>query len=182
MKIKYGGIDGGSSGAMAFVDENGAWETHLVEIIYDRGHWLLDVKKNLAILRSIADSAGGIDHLMIAYEQSRKNPDFGVKNAHVNGRNEEFWRVTLEGHDFSYCSVDPKTWQCACLKDIPIVDTKERAREYIRQRCPGTGDWLDSLNKAPRKAIVDAMCIALWCRDKYRNVEVNHSAFVAIAA
>jgi hypothetical protein len=161
----FAGIDGGSSGAIAASRDLVTWEVHLVATVWNRGHRLLAVKENLEYLKQIAAPAGGQDQLVVAYEQSRKNPMFGVKNAHVNGRNEEFWRVLLSLTKIPFCSVDPKTWQSVCFKGIPGSNTKERAREYVRRRCPNTG-WLEDFNKAPREAIVDAMCIAIWLFDQ----------------
>ncbi len=169
----YVGIDGGSSGAVAAVDETGAWQVALVAAVQERGHWLLSVDQNLEFLRLAVAKAGGLDNVLVAYEQSRKNPMFGSKNNFVNGRNEEFWRVLLTVKGFRHCSVDPKTWQSVCLKGINSTDTKVRAREYIRRMCPET-TWLDCYNKAPREAIVDAMCIALWCKASYHDLAADH--------
>jgi hypothetical protein len=168
-KLKFLGIDGGSSGAYAATIDLQTWDVGLVDTVWDRGHRLLDVRKQVKILSSISADVGGASGLVAAYEQSRKNTKFGAKNNFVNGRNEEFWRVLLGAQTIRCCSVDPKTWQCACFKGIKPGRTKDRAREYIRRRCPKT-DWLDCFNKAPREAIVDAMCIAIWCRDRYRTI------------
>ena len=164
---KFVGIDGGSSGAFAASRDLVTWDVKLVATVWDRGHRLLDVAANLDYLKSLSLHEGGPNELVVAYEQSRKNPKFGVKNAHVNGRNEEFWRVLLSMTEVPFLSVDPKTWQSVCFKDIPGTDTKERAREYVTKRCPNTG-WLDDYNKAPREAIVDAMCITIWLFDHYQ--------------
>lgn len=166
-QLIYGGMDGGSSGAGAFLGPDGKWHVRLVSIFKDRRHWLLSVNENADFVNHMAELAGGRKNIIMAYERSRKNFKFGLNNTHVNGRNEEFWRVLLSLQKVQHCSVDPKTWQSLCLKGITGSDTKERAREYIRRRCPGT-EWLDSYNKAPREAIVDAMCIALWCKDQHQ--------------
>jgi hypothetical protein len=160
-------VDGGSSGAMAFCGPDGKWHVQVVSIFKDRRHWLLSVDANLAFLQRMEELAGGRENIVLAYERSRKNFKFGLNNTHVNGRNEEFWRVLLSVQKIQHCSVDPKSWQCVCFKGITGTDTKARAREYIRRRCPGT-EWLDAYNKAPREAIVDAMCIALWCKDRHQ--------------
>lgn len=166
-EIIFGGFDGGSSGAMAFVDPAGHWEVQPVFKVQERGHWLLQIQANLDFIDKVAKRAGGGCKLVVAYEEARKNPRFGTKNNFVNGRNEEFWRVLLSMAGIDNVSVDPKTWQGVCLKGIAIADTKDRACEYIRRHCAGT-EWLDDYNKAPREAIVDAMCIALWNRDRYQ--------------
>jgi len=159
-----GGTDGGSSGASAFLSPAGEWHVQTVFAAAEKGHRLLSVDENEAYLDAMAARAGGFDRLVIAYELSRKNKMFGYVNNFTNGRNEEFWRVLLRMKRIRCIAVDPKTWQCKTSKGIRGPGPKDRAREYIRQRCPGT-DWLDSYNKAPREAIVDAMCIALWCKD-----------------
>jgi hypothetical protein len=163
----FGGFDGGSSGAMVFVDQSGHWAVQPVFKVQVRGHWLLQIDANLDFIDTVAKRAGGRNNLVVAYEEARKNPRFGTKNNFVNGRNEEFWRVLLSAEGINNVSVDPKTWQSVCLKGITLADTKDRAYEYIRRRCPET-EWLDAYNKAPREAIVDAMCIALWCRDHHQ--------------
>jgi hypothetical protein len=162
----YVGIDGGSSGKAVSTVDFLNWDVHDLGTVWLGGHRLLSVETNLEILNTVAFKAGGLQNVFVAYEQSRKNPRFGTKNNFVNGRNEEFWRVVLSISKVRFVSVDPKTWQSVCLKDITLSDTKERAREYLRRRCPST-DWLDAYNKAPREAIQDAMCIALWCRAQH---------------
>lgn len=148
------------------------WDARLVTKVKIRTHWLLNVRENQAFLDSLVEKAGGPGKLVVAYEQARKNKQFGTRNNYVNGRNEEFWRVALTERNLTFASVDPKSWQSVLLKGIPAGDSKDRARDYIRQRCPNTG-WLDSHNKAPREAIVDAMCIGLWCRDMYHELTAN---------
>lgn len=160
------GIDGGSSGAMAKLDQYGNWEVCLVSTEWEGGHRLLAVEENLDVLRAWGIKAGGLDHLVVAYEKSRKNPAFGTKNNYVNGRNQEFWRVIFKVLNIQCYAVDPKTWQSLCFKGITCPDTKDRAREYIRRHFPGI-DWLEDYNKAPREAIQDAMCIALWAKFRY---------------
>jgi hypothetical protein len=158
------GIDGGTSGGAALWNGT-SWETHVVVKEKIGCHWLLSIEGNIEMLTSLVNKAGGPANVVVAYEQARKNPMFGSKNNYVNGRNEEFWRVILQMLDLEHCSVDPKTWQ-VCLKGIALEDPKDRAREFIRRRCGETA-WLDSLTKASREAVVDAMCIALWCGDQY---------------
>jgi hypothetical protein len=144
----------------------------MVTKVRRRTHWLLGVPENLAYLDSLLVKAGGPDKVVVAYEQTRKNKRFGTRNNYVGGRNEEFWRVLLSVRELTFASVDPKSWQSVCFRNIAPGHSKDRAREYVRQRCPET-DWLDSYNKAPREAIVDAMCIALWCRDRYQELTSN---------
>lgn len=161
--------DNGTSGASAGSVDLVEWDVRLVSKLKIRTHWLLDVRDNLAYLDALLKKAGGPENVIVAYEQNRKNKRFGTRNNFVNGRNEEFWRVVLTERNLTFASVDPKSWQSVLFKDIPSGDPKDRAREYIRRRCPETG-WLDSYNKAPREAIVDAMCIGMWCRDMYREL------------
>jgi hypothetical protein len=168
---RYIGIDGGRSGAWASVDEAGNWLVHLSATEEVDGHTLLSVSGNLAILRQHTAEAGGQGNIVAVYEQCRRNPAFGCKNNFTNGRHEEFWRVFFSLQSVKHRSVDPRTWQSVCLKGIDWPDTKERAREYIRRRCPSV-DWLDDYGKARREAIADAMCIALWCKDQYQPVTV----------
>jgi hypothetical protein len=162
---KYIGIDNGSSGAIASLNQQGAWKVQRVVRLRVGTHWLLDVEQNIAILQQMAEDVGGVGNLIVAYEASRKNDMFGARNNYVNGRNEEFWRVAfslLKVHQ--HTAVDPKTWQSVCLKGIPAGEPKARARQYIGQCCP-EAVWLEEMNKAPREAFVDAMCVALWCRN-----------------
>jgi hypothetical protein len=173
--LVFGGIDGGSSGAMAFLRENGSWDVTVVSIVREGSHRLLAINDNLHFIEKAALSAGGRQNLVVAYEKTRKNPMFGTKNNYVSGRNEEFWRVLLTLQQISHYAVDPKTWQSLCFRDIDLPDTKDRAREFLRRRCPAT-DWLDSYNKAPREAIQDAMCIALWCRYRHFHPELPPAA------
>ncbi len=180
-ELTFGGVDIGSSGAMAFVDARGKWTVQLVFVETVGRHRLMSIRGNLEFLNTVAAVAGGPQNLVIAYERARKNPRFGYINNYTNGRNEEFWRVLLEVQNYKHRSVDPKTWQSACIKNLKGANTKSRAREYIRQRCPGT-EWLDELNQAPRQAITDAMCIALWGKDQYQANAFEPRVPVAEAA
>ncbi|MGH7968006.1 MAG: hypothetical protein ACREIC_04690 [Limisphaerales bacterium] len=91
----FGGGDNGRSGAVAFFDQGGNWYVFLVSVVLQRKHGLLNVQRNHAFLDAMVAMAGGPKHVVVAYERSRKNPMFGAKNNYVNGRNEEFWRVSL---------------------------------------------------------------------------------------
>lgn len=157
---------------MAALHENGEWQVCTVATTWLGTHRLLSVGRNLSAIHDIATKAGGMDRVVVAFERSRKNPRFGTKNNYVNGRNEEFWRVVLLFLQARFCSVDPKTWQSLCFPGAEGARTKDRARSYVDRHCPGTG-WLDDFNKAPREAIVDAMCIALWCRAQYNDPEAQ---------
>jgi hypothetical protein len=166
------GYDNGTSGGSADSADLIHWEVRRVTKVRRGTHWLLDVLPNLAYLDSLLLKAGGPGNVVIAYEQTRKNKRFGTRNNYVSGRNEEFWRVLLTGRNVTFASVDPLSWQNVCFKDIPPGDSKDRAREYVRRRCPECA-WLDSYAKAPREAFVDAMCIALWCHDRYLELTAN---------
>ncbi|MGC9944540.1 MAG: hypothetical protein ABSE48_22170 [Verrucomicrobiota bacterium] len=159
--IIYGGIDNGVSGGIVARFANGEWAAHPVAVTQYNGRRVLDIHGNLAILDSLAKRAGGRDRLFVVYEQSRKNTKWGTKNSFANGQNHEFWRVLLTLEGFRFSSVDPLTWQAACSRDLPGADSKERALNFVRMHCPDL-EWLEEFNVAKRKAIVDAMCVALW--------------------
>lgn len=161
--------DGGTSGGSAGSADWNNWDVRMVTKVRRGTHWLLDVDENLAYLDSLLERVGGPSNVVVAYEQTKKNNKFGTRNNFVGGRNEEFWRVLLTMRKVPFASVDPKSWQSVCFKEIAPGKPKDRAREYVRRRCPETA-WLDSHNKAPREAFTDAMCIALWCRDRYQEI------------
>src|SRR5579862_4133973 len=156
-KLYFLGYDNGTSGGSAGSNDLRNWDVRRVTKVRRRKHWLLGVPENLAYLDALLEKAGGPANVVVAYEQNRENNHFGTKNNFVNGRNEEFWRVILSVRNVTFASVDPLSWQSVCFKNIPPGDSKDRAREYVRRRCPETG-WLDSYGKARREAYVDAMC------------------------
>jgi hypothetical protein len=155
------GIDGGLSGEIAAMFSRTCWQVHRVAVTLENERRVLDTKKNRAFLDAIAERAGGLHRLFVVYERSRQNTKFGFKNAFINGRNEEFWRVLLTLGEFQFASVDPKTWQAYCFKGIEKGKPKPRALKFVQRNCPDLG-WLESHTKAERLGIVDAMCIALW--------------------
>jgi hypothetical protein len=157
------GIDGGVSGEVVGWFGGEVWEAHRVVVTREHERRVLDIYGNLAILQSLAERAGGIDRLFVVYEGSRKNTAWGIKNSFANGQNNEFWRVLLTLGGFEFLSVDPKTWQAHCFKDIAAAKPKERALKFVQKNCSGLA-WLDSRTKAEQLGIVDAMCIALWAK------------------
>jgi hypothetical protein len=155
-------MDGGVSGAYALRLPAGDWKVHPVVVGRNRGHRVLDVFGNLRLLQSFAEDAGGIHRLFVVYERAGQNRVFGFRNAFINGRNDEFWRVLLEREEFRFTSVDPKTWQAGCgIFGRKSEDTKLLALKFVRQNC-GDVDWLDNYTKAQQTGIVDAMCMAIW--------------------
>ena len=171
-QLYFRGYDNGTSGGYAESADLVHWEVRRVIKVRRATHWLLDVLPNLEYLDSLLSKAGGAANVVIAYEQTRKNKGWGTRNNYVSGRNEEFWRVLLTERKVTFASVDPMSWHSVCFRDIAPGEPKDRAREYIRRRCPECG-WLDSYAKAPRQAFVDAMCIALWCHDRYQELTAN---------
>lgn len=160
-------IDGGVTGALAFLFPDGTWEGYPVVVGMDRGHRVLDVMGNLRLLQSIAARAAKMDRVFVVYERAGQNRTFGFRNSFINGRNDEFWRVLLTLGGFRFASVDPKTWQTACgikkgsANQVEGETTKQRALNFLRRNHPNL-EWLDDYTDAQQSGIVDAMCMALW--------------------
>lgn len=163
----YIGIDNGISGAIACITLAG--EVLCEPVLFrDLGkEKQLDVEGNAAVLhRMIAASSLPIHQAMVVFEQAQITPKFGYKNCYTNGRNNEFWRVSLTKEKIPFCWVNPQTWQHALFKEIRGDDTKEMADLVRRQRFPNLD--LSSYTRIQIGGINDAVCIALWARQTLR--------------
>jgi len=152
------GIDGRVTGALAAVYPDETWQVTPAHIIDCGRDKLLDVQGNLQFLNAVAERAGGMGQMVVACEMQKKNPIFGAKG--------EFWRVLLSLGGFSFCLVNPQTWQRDVLKGIPGTDAKRMARICVERRFPGID--LGAYNRSQREGIRDAICIAAWARSNSR--------------
>lgn len=167
----YIGIDNGTSGAIAALSPDDKFTIlEPVKTIPLGRRLLLDIQGNLEILKSIAQTAGGLDKVVVTYEKQQMNRYFGTKGNFANGQNGEFWRVLLTLSGFSFALTHARTWQTGLLKAFRMslpekADTKGAAQLFLAQRYPNIK--LDGkFNATQREGIRDAMCLALWARSK----------------
>ena len=160
----YCGIDNGYSGAIAAIGPEGQVLHHPVIVQELGSDRFLDVQKNFAILRDFANGFGAPrERVFVVYEQSRKNPRFGAIGNFINGKNGEFWRVSLTMAGMPFCSVNPQTWQKQMFQGVRGTDTKAVAAMVVQQRFPAItyGEY----TAEQIKGVNDAILIALWARE-----------------
>jgi hypothetical protein len=163
--VAYLGIDNGTSGAIACITPDGEAVCEPVAVQDLGKEKLMDIEGNLALLQRMIASLP-LRQVLVVFEQAQITPRFGYKNNYTNGRNNEFWRVLLTMAKIPFTWVNPQVWQRAVFNGIRGDDTKEMADLVRRQRFPSLD--LNGYTRIQVGGINDAICIALWARQRLK--------------
>jgi hypothetical protein len=127
----------------------------------------LNIDANLNTLNQILDYAEcGKGNVLAAVERCHANPKFGARNNLLNGKNNEFWRVLLGSHGFSFRWVNSKMWQKHVFAGMCGTNTTALASSALRQLFPSVS--LSRYTVPQREGITDALLIALWAAQTFR--------------
>lgn len=148
--MKYIGIDIGTNGALACIDESSVFYMLL------KDDWISYLRKN-------KDSLVVIEDLHSIYGASAKsNFQFGVNNGFVIG--------VLSTLNVDFIKIQPKAWQKEMWKGVtPItnngkVDTKATSLEAARLIYPTEGFLASKRSSKPHDGIVDAVLLAHYSK------------------
>ena len=148
--MKYIGIDIGTNGALACLDEGSLFYMLLKE------DWISYLRKNKDCLVAIED-------LHSVYGASAKsNFQFGSNNGYVIG--------VLDALKIKFVKVQPKAWQKEMWKGIsPIVkngkvETKATSLEAARMIYPTEAFLASKRSSKAHDGIVDAVLLAHYCK------------------
>lgn len=148
--MKYIGIDIGTNGALACLDESSLFYMLLKE------DWIDYIRKQKGSLVMIED-------LHSIYGSSAKsNFQFGVNNGLVMG--------ALTALRIDYLKVHPKLWQKEMWRGVPPilkngkVDTKATSLEAARLLYPTETFLATKRSTTPHDGIVDAVLLAHYCK------------------
>ncbi len=164
MSTVYIGIDNGTSGAIAAIDESGVLDVVSMPIVVVGDSTFIDatvVKSWLLAFRSVSTTP-----LRVTFEQGSKQPKFGTKGNFANGYSFGVIKTILElgANDglLVFQCVNPRTWQKLIFQDLRGVgngNTKGASIEICRRRWP-------SVNLVPVRCRTvhdgwaDALCMA----------------------
>lgn len=142
----FAGVDpGASSGAIAFIDNDG------VPILTRN---FTDWKDIAGLLEPHRKGT----HIIIGLEKVHGMPGMSVKAVSSFMSNYGGWLALLEVFEIPYISPPPFTWQRNILGTFPAKQSKPRAFAYAKQRWP-------TMNlKKSQEGVIDALCIAEYTR------------------
>ena len=146
------GIDCGLDGYVVVIDDAGvgraSWPTPTLNVRKDSTRREYDV----AAMREILEEIRHESEPFVVLEKQQAMPGLGhercsvchrplhqqgVSSSFTTGRGFGLWEGLLCGLRLSYAVVHPKTWQAACLRDIPGDNTKARAIIAAQRLFPG---------------------------------------------
>jgi len=151
------GIDPGISGALVALDQDGLFmDWTLMPVVDNR----VDGRGVHEFLSAYSEYTP-----MCALEQVAAMPGQGVSSMFKFGESVGIVRGVIHALKVPLLEVRPRAWQLATCG--PIEGSKEKAVAYAMDRYPGL-DW--PKNKSHRSALADALCMALWLRQRHGEV------------
>lgn len=162
----FGGIDPGTTGAMAIIDEEGdpfqlfdypGEELGLWKILNDKLICSLVIK--LVALEQAAIMP--MERQNTAGKQIRQNP----KSLAVFHQNYGIWRMALAAKGWPVELVHPMRWRSILDSSVPNHPSKEDLLAFARRRYPG----VDLHRKADHNR-AEAILIASYALHKYRGL------------
>ena len=163
--LNYIGIDPGSKGAIAIIREGGAGISITPVLIGGKDLDLAEIAKWLQAELSMNNSKWRTQTIA-CIEKAHAMPGQGVSSMFSFGFTTGALHGILATLGISYNVVAPQTW-----KKVILVDTtkdKVAAVDYCRKAYPYVSLLQTPRCKKAHDGMADALCIATYCRLKYK--------------
>jgi hypothetical protein len=160
--VIYVGIDPGKKGAIAVVFSNSFWE------VWDMPETNIEI---YAILHRLEYNSKNCNGWMVALEeQHHRGPSDRMNGKILTGfmRHYGALEMALAILSVQPIIVNPRTWQADLLGPIPTGDTKVAAMDYVSRCIPKLK--VEKSQKV-KKSHVDAVCLALWVKQRSKMAE-----------
>ena len=160
--MRFVGVDNGSDGGIAVLDDSGRVDACLPMPVVDIGKTRTRRVVDLPTVRALLEPLGR--DVRVVVELAQPYPGEGAVQSFQYGRGFGAILGLLVGLGLPHEVVDPKVWQRAVLAGTEGGDTKVRAllraqREWPRQVWTAT-----PRARVAHPGMVDAACIALYAR------------------